>query len=238
MPPRRKTYKKKTYKKRKTYIPNDPFPRTRIAKMRYVQEINLNTGVPSDLGGVVINNSHDTHRFKANGCHQPDFENSENSHQPRGWDELTTLYGEYCVLGSKITMKPANNSVGGNQIYDPKYYGIIKRRSGTPEPEINILQDIHDIMETRKGVYARLPTNGTVMPKSLVSAFSHKKTFRTSPHQELTSTVTDPHGNQLEVYECYLIPNKEADTDDPALPVLITIEYTVLFSSPKILSPS
>ncbi len=74
------------------------FPATRIVKVRYVQRAVLTTATP--ITDVVWKG------FRANGPGTPE---ASGGHQPRGWDEWTTLYSKYRCLSSTIDVKMIND---------------------------------------------------------------------------------------------------------------------------------
>ena len=227
-----KQYKKRRSRKsKKMVIPKDPFPRVKLARLRYVQEVEIDTQVPG-----VLTNGIGIHTFRANGCYDPDYALGIGQHQPRSWNQYEALYNEYVVLGSKITFQPFPVNKDGTSSQDPRYYGLIKRNE--ENNPLSGSKTIGDIMETRLGQYARMPSTRTTMPRKLTTSFSHKKTFKTNPYQNLKQLTQDPTHQDSVVYDCYIMPNAGADTDDAPTPCLITIDYIVLFTNPKILAKS
>lgn len=226
-----KSHKARKYKKYKKSNPRKaltpyPFPRTQVSKLRYVEEIYIDASGPTvATNGIAFNT------FRANGCHDPNM--TGVGHQPRGWDEHKTLYNQYVVLGSKITIQPtrldSTDKIG--------YFGII-RRTGTSSV-LSSLTNIGDIMETRNGVYRRMSGFRSGGPeRSLTMKFSHKKQFSTSPLEHTHLVSGDPTLQNLAVWDCYVIPNSQESGDPPAIPFLVTIEYIVMFKEPNHLAQS
>lgn len=227
MPPRKNKKTKKTYRKRyNNKISPYPFPKTQVSKLRYVEEITLDASGPT-----VATNGMAYHTFRANGCHDPNM--TGVGHQPHSWDQYKTLYNQYVVLGSKITIQPtrldSTDQIG--------YFGII-RRTGT-STVLSSLSNIGAIMESRNGVYRRMNGFRSGGPeKSLTSKFSHKKQFSTSPVEHTHLVTGDPTLQNLAVWDCYMVPNSTESGDPPAIPFLVTIEYIVMFKEPKHLAQS
>ena len=228
----RKNQKKQTKRKsKKLAISRYPFPATKVAKLKYVQEVSIDINDPG-----LLTNGIGIHTFRANGCYDPDYALGVGQHQPRGWNQFEALYNEYVVLGSKITFQPFPVSSTGITYSQPRYYGLVKRNE--QNDPLSATKSIGDIMETRLGQYARMPSARTNMPRSLSTTFSHKKTFKTNPHESLKQVTVDPTHQDSVLYDCYIIPNADADQDEPPTSCLITIEYIVMFSNPKILTKS
>lgn len=64
----------------------------------------------SGAAGIAAN-----HIFSANGMYDPNI--TGVGHQPRGFDEIMTLYDHFVVLGSKITVHAANTDSAQAQMY-------------------------------------------------------------------------------------------------------------------------
>lgn len=234
----KRTYKKKNKRKvPRNKITPYPFPKTKVAKLRYVEEITLDTTVPS-----LTSNGMAVATFRANSCYDPRY--ALGGHQPRGWDEHTALYREYVVLGSKITFQPVSIGTTGTSFQQPFYMGLIKRNEA--DPIISASANIGEVMERRMGQYRRLPSIYGKQ-QTLTATFSHKKTFRTNPATEMIVTeqaALDPehHADQTHqnsvLYDVYILPNAGAVSNQGPIPCIVTIEYIVLFGNPKALAQS
>lgn len=84
--------KKKT-KARKYAIMKTPFRNKIVTKLRYAQSLQLIGGGPG---------APSSRAFRAGDLYDPDF--TGTGHQPRGFDQLMTLYDHFVVLHSKITV--------------------------------------------------------------------------------------------------------------------------------------
>lgn len=113
--PRRKKITKKTKKRpvskfrKNTTIAHanlgSGIPDSMTVKLTYADQFTLDPGV----GGTPA-----TYVFRANGCNDPDY--TGTGHQPYGWDEYTTLYNHYIVLGSKIELVATNSGDDTNSM--------------------------------------------------------------------------------------------------------------------------
>lgn len=77
-------------------LPIGGFPRTKVVKLRYVEQTTLTPGA----GNVP------THQYRANSCFDPDL--TGTGHQPLFYDQWAAIYDHYTVLGSKITVSFQN----------------------------------------------------------------------------------------------------------------------------------
>lgn len=95
---RRRPYRRRAPYRKKYVRPRKPLqtlmPKTFIRKLKYAAVPKLLT---TNLQGIAY------YTFSANGLFDPDI--SGAGHQPRGFDQLMTLYDHYTVLGCKITAK-------------------------------------------------------------------------------------------------------------------------------------
>ena len=69
------------------------FPQKKTVRLRYAQEIAINTGAASIT----------THIFRANAMFDPDY--TGTGHQPSNFDRWMAIYDHYTVLQSKITAR-------------------------------------------------------------------------------------------------------------------------------------
>jgi len=86
----------------------DPFPPRFNVDLRYASSIILTTA------GVVIGNDFlgTEYVFRLNSLFDPDL--TSTGHQPFGYDQLTTMYGSYCVTGCMVDItltEPSSNDI-------------------------------------------------------------------------------------------------------------------------------
>lgn len=111
-----KLYRKKRKNRGKNYtgttaiLYKSPVPRSKIVKMRYCENLQLDTG--ATVGAI----GSGYHIFRANGIYDPNA--SIGGHQPLGHDEWVPFYNHSCVIASKITVD------FGNQNGNPVIAGI------------------------------------------------------------------------------------------------------------------
>lgn len=98
----KRTYKRKVVKsKAPSRMLTTPFPKTRIVKLRYVTNVELNAAAGATT----------SHGFRANDLYDPDY--SGVGSQPYYFDQLMAMYNKFTVIGSKITVMPFGNSTTG-----------------------------------------------------------------------------------------------------------------------------
>lgn len=106
---RRATYRRRHYVRRRPRMRRDivynvapsGMPRTRVARLRYVQRLQLNVRSAGT-------NQFAFAEFNANGPFQPNSSVTNaahiDPHQPMGYDKWAALFNNYVVKGSKITV--------------------------------------------------------------------------------------------------------------------------------------
>lgn len=225
MPYKRK-YKKRTYRKKKkayrsrkaltsNYVPSG-MPTTRVAKLRYVEHISLQ----SVLGNIA------TYVFSANDLFDPNH--TGTGHQPMGFDQWATLFNHYTVLGSRCTAKvgfKANNvsaSMVGIYITDGK---------------ISPYTDSDQFQEARKG-QTRMLSSGQSFPVKLAQNYSAKRFHNVTDVNDNISRLgaavsTSP---VEEAYFNLWVQTKDGATKNFSLTV--EIDYIVTFSEPKDMTQS
>ena len=165
-------YRKRNYKKKRTYkrkrkqltLMKSPVQNKMFTKMRYYFETSFTTGV----AGISY-----THVVTANGLFDPDI--TSIGHQPRGFDQLMTLYDHYVVLGSKMTAR-----ITGNASADvvPTNFGIAIKDSDTTSSNPN------DYMENSS-------VTSTIWSASTASR-QLTKSFSTKKFLGRTNVLSDP----------------------------------------------
>ena len=96
-----KSYKIRTARRNMLGNPQQSigFPNSMVMKHRYVS---------SFLGLTLTSGGSNSYKFSANGMYDPDI--SGGGHQPKYFDNMTSIYNHYHVLGSKITLKFVNQT--------------------------------------------------------------------------------------------------------------------------------
>lgn len=90
---KRKTFKRKSYKRSFKKLPLTGMPRKKVIRLKYCQEIILNSGAVGQA----------TTTFRANGMYDPFV--ALGGHQPSGFDQIMPFYDHYIVLSSKMTAR-------------------------------------------------------------------------------------------------------------------------------------
>lgn len=209
--------------RRRRHLPLTGFPKLKVVKLRYVQEITLT----SVAGGL----SH-ARAFSANGLHDPDH--ALGGHQPKGFDQWMSLYAHYNVLGSKCRMRAAGTGS------DAFCWGVAR----TAAPGEMDAKTLPFILECRmnkgyavSGGYQRSNSMNTASVKS--STYSQKKQF--GPNSTGRDSLRGQSGaNPAEdiMFEPWICPSGGALAAVVTGKFIITIDYIVLFSEQRVLSQS
>jgi len=96
----RRNFRRKFRKRRKSQIYRQPFGKTKCLQHRYVETslvlASAGVGLPA------------THNFLANSAYDPD--GTLGGHQPYGFDQMTNFYHHYTVIGCKALVKIRQNT--------------------------------------------------------------------------------------------------------------------------------
>lgn len=194
-----------------TYV-SGPLPNSLQAKMRYSTNFSLNVGV----AGVA-----DTRVFSANGLYDPDITGVGN--QPRGFDQLMTMYDHYIVTASKITVWSSIQTAESND----QFTHILPRDSNsaftTPD----------DIFEYRYHVTKLLGRGGDADHSPLkcymkIGQFLGGRDPLTDPDLKGTSAA-----NPVEQAFWHVAASSIALADTNGQTLRVIIDYDVLFVEPK-----
>lgn len=210
----KKTYKKwkKNYKRRnRSAFRFAPLPQRLPSRMRYSTNLQLNPGI----GGTVASNV-----FSANSLFDPDRTNV--GHQPRGFDEIISLYNQATVVGSKITVRFVNtdNSYAQN-------CGIILSDSTTGSADQNFYME-------QKYVKSNMLSDADGMNKAAMSMnFSARKFFGVTNVLDNDHLLCTASGNPLDeaYFHVWVAPNSAVDSS--TVEVQVTIDYLAIFQGQK-----
>lgn len=192
-----------------------PLPSKFKTKLRYVERaISLDPG----LGGSAA-----SYVFSANGLYDPDI--TGIGHQPLGFDQLMPLYDNYTVIATKITVEGVNtDSTHENQLV------MYMKQNSVAETQFNTLVEngnCKTLLMTPKG-------GSRDRGQLTMAANPNKFLGRSNPlsDDELKGTVSSNPSEQ-----CYWIIGVAPNSSENALPVSlqVIIEYTVIFTEPKML---
>lgn len=215
--PRKYTRKRKYIKKRKRKSPilkaKGPLAQTQIATLNYADEFQLNPGI----AGIP-----NTYVFSCNGLYDPNI--TGIGHQPRGFDQMMTLYDHYVVIGFKAFISLHNqDGVYANQVVTHI------------QDDVTTTTDYQDLMERRfiKTKILSPTTGGNDSATMTMSVNPNKWLGRSKPlsdPQLKGSIATNP------TEQCYLhLSAFPADntSDSQAVRGTIRIQYRVMFIEPK-----
>lgn len=201
----RKRYAKKTRKT--TFM----LGRSHKTRLRYESIINL---TPS------IDPGHN-HIFSANDLFDPDV--TGTGHQPRGFDQLMGMFDHFTVIGSKITVKFMNS----DSIVQGVYCSVRLRDSVTVTGNLTTIREDPGVRSTILGASSSGRNMGT-----LTKGFSAKKFFGKPPmgiDQAQGSATASP----LEGAYYHINTASQASGSTNAIEAYVTIDYTAIFTEPK-----
>lgn len=197
------------------------FPTSIIVKMRYAESFSINpasTGLASE------------YNFCANGVYDPNL--TGGGHQPMGFDQWSTNYNHYRVLGSRITIRPILDSTTSPT--PPVYAGVqLQDTTGRlTTKDIDFLMEQKGIAGGGFGILHMVNRE----PKAVSAKFSARKFFANSTDQDMNAPVTSNPVEQA-IFTCYAL-GAYSGIDPPAVYFQATIDYIVKFYEPRPLGQS
>lgn len=203
----KKTYKRRSYRKKKSFGIS-PMPKSFATKLKYSTTLQLDPGI-AGLAAV--------HVFAANDAFDPDV--SGAGHQPRGFDQLMTMYDRYTVVGSKITINCANNDASSAQTV-----GISLRDTST------ITGDENNYLEGKYTVHKLLGARDGMSTGTLSKTFSTRKFF-TVPSPLSEDDLAGTAGlspNKLAFFHLWAAPTAASDTT--TVSVVVNLELSIVLT--------
>lgn len=167
-------------------------------------------------------------RLSCNGLYDPYI--GTGGHQPRGFDELMSLYKKYTVIGSKI--KVTFGSVGSGATNDSVLYGIaVRPTSDTVETQYN------DYLEQGNCIYQISDINVKNTPVSMTwspKRFNGITKVMSDEGYRGTDALNPANGANYHIF----IGAADQATDPNAYTAICLINYVVVFSEPKDITQS
>lgn len=219
MPPRKYKNKKKRRnyrKKRNGLVVPRGMPKTGRAKLSYCENSNL-SGTSGNLASVL---------WRANGAYDPRY--ATGGHQPYGYDQWTALFNHYVVVGSRITVKFRPTADTPNQIA-----GI------TLLPDTTIPYTVYTTFIESNPSSKYVMLNDSERFQKLTCNFSAKRFFNCSNVKDRVATIGAGVASNPtdQAYFCVWSQSQDITTSHTTN-TLITIEYIIDFSEPKMLTES
>jgi len=206
------------------------FSRSQLVKLRYVQQIQLNPATAAGSTANVI--------YSANSIFLPTNSFSSNvsfstSHQPLAFDQWAAIYNHYLVLGSKIKCQLIPNNSASPLLAG----GICSIMVQDTNAAVTTATTV---AESGRASYRQVAPNGT-SPLFLSKSFSPKKFFKVKDLMDNIDNygapvTTNPTEQAYFALQFFPIDPTASSVIGPL--VLVTLDYTVLFTGPKDLSQS
>lgn len=182
-------------------------PSKQKVTLRYAQKVSINS-VAAGVGNW---------NFWANSLYDPD--SSGTGHQPRGFDQLISMYDHYQVIGSKITISchtPSN---------EPCIFGITLQESGVAG------STYLDYLEERPQFTTYTMLGGGQQPHHLSLTYSQKKFFGTGELDDKYQGSASANPSDGAIFQIF-----QTDIDDVTAiggDYLVVIDYITIFTEPK-----
>nr|AUF34968.1 putative capsid protein [uncultured virus] len=205
-------------------FPVGGFPKSKMVRLRYCQEIFLNA--PSGAT--------DYHTFSANGMYDPDI--TGTGHQPFGFDQNMAFYDHFTVLKSRCTARYTNSN-GGNAT--PAYF-LITLSDSPIQPSsytsISHLLESPFAPDEVKQIGSERNYIGWNPVEERV--FDAKKFFRRKDPLDDTTLQGRESANPTEQAYFQVIVGSIGTNDPAGMPILVTIDYWAMLTEPKLVTSS
>jgi len=227
---RKKTYKRYKRRRYKTSVPKGLVPNTKLVKHRYVEPNVVLNPTTGGMAGVKV--------FSANGMFDPNI--SGVGHQPMLFDQMTELYKKYTVIGAKLRFvyRSAEAYRPESSTYEPSIDDQIVacslEESKVPDP--NIFKKIEQGRTKWRNV---TPTPGPGSSGSLtVSCNPSKHLGYSKPMSEDSLKGTDSQNPETDVFFQLCCAPTDGTTNTNGVKGMVIIDYTAVWSDPKIIGQS
>lgn len=195
------------------------FGNSKAVKMKYFANISLD---PSAVGEPGV------HVFRANSLFDPDF--SATGHQPRGFDEVISLYQHYTVIHSKCTAWFTNTlDIAGQTDGLSMIVGIALNATVTPRTATS------DYLESRNVTHSVIGNFNNGNPVRRVITYTPKKFLNiTKPMTTMTlkgSATSSPDEDAL--FHVFIAPIAFA-SDQGNIQIGVNLEFVSVFTEPKL----
>lgn len=212
--------KRRTNQRRKYKRYTEIIPRTKTVKLRYVDIIRLDAAVDSLSTAV----------YSANSVFSPLA--SGAAHQPLSFDEWTTFYDHYNVLGSKCTAQ--FTSTGTVDLEDTNIVGIMLKDNTA----ISAVKTT--LLEQPKASAKILTQSNAAQRRTVYKSYSARKFFNLKDVEDNRTVVgasVSSNPNEQAYYHifCTSADAQVAITNPGPVNVMVTIDYIVNFSERKTL---
>lgn len=223
-----RTYPRRYRKKRRRRLPETGFPMSKLVKLKYVTEIQLDAA----------SNAVAVHNFMSNGIFDPDV--TGVGHQPLGHDQWASVYDRYTVVGAKIKATPIATSSAG---LSPSYYGVILQDSSdalsTPSMSPTELLEQKLTSNGPKTFGSTISNNAGTRTVSAVKHFSAKKFFGTKSVTGSGSAYSADFGASPVEQVYFTVWSASAGGNNPtSFTMNVEIEYICLLQQPVTLARS
>lgn len=225
---KKKSTRPRTYRRKRKNNPRRALafadqPKSKIVKLKYVEEITLDAAT----GFIAYGD------YCANGLYDPRL--AIGGHQPYGFDQVMVNYDHYQVIGAKITA--AYQGISASNLI-PGYLTVgLFDKTGVPASYSSV-EHMLESNRIRGPVTTTFSTGQGYSGTAKVArrAFSSKKFFRQPfGENELQGSVA---ANPVERAVFCVMHSSVGGNNPTAANILITIEYIAVLTEPKLIDQS
>jgi len=236
----RTTRKKKYTRKRNVQASNYRKRYRRAVATRNRRSVTLGKGFPKKVTmthkykctlSANANGTFQRYDFRANGMFDPEV--AVGGHQPMYFDQMTALYDQYTVIGSRIKITITRTPSGNNGV-DPIYF-VLFNNDDTSVAGTSVI----DVAESNSGRIKIAAPDAGYHPTSLVltSKYSAKKTYGNAQlnNTNIQGTATSDPPEQTYYTLCY---QTGAGAAVCAWQALVEIDYIAVWTEVKEIASS
>lgn len=193
------------------------FPKSYTSTHRYVTEVSLN-GSATGIGAINL--------YSANGMYDPDV--SGIGHQPMGFDELSSIYDHYCVIGSKIKITPY---ITGTSVQTKVYFAVYLQDSTITTH----IDNFTNAQEQQKGKFLLVGQNNGVSPQRSIYKTFNLKYFGSRGKTSNSTLNGDAASNPLEQAYFAVAAYGVQATDPLSVQALVEIDYITVWTEKRMM---
>lgn len=175
------------------------------------------------------------HSFRCNNIYDPDA--TGTGHQPRFFDALAEIYGQYTVLGSKMTAKIVGYDSGALASHAAQAIGIRASSDSLLQvPNVDI-PALHEMGRTANTTWTMVKSTEPLQTRTLTKTWSQRRMKSiggASADDVLTGTTGGAGPSRQDYFILFTSGMSLDDTGDPRrVNVLVTVDYVVTFHGLK-----
>lgn len=206
-------------------LPVTGFPKSKMVRLRYAEEIPLN----ATAAGV------DYYTFSANGMYDPNI--TGTGHQPIGFDQNMLFFDHYCVVASRCRARFVPTTVSNSV---PSYFDVLLTDDAATPASFTSVSHFLESNFSKGPSMKQMGTERNYVGWNpwVTKWFSAKKFFRKSKVVDDDQLQGSVASNPVEQAFFQICSASVGGVDSAAVTVLVVIDYWAILKEPKLISQS